>query len=273
MSAFLEVKDLWKVYDKKTVLGGIDLSVQENQSVTFMGHNGSGKSTILKIIAGLVRPTKGQVHAGRKLLFHYVPERFPKMELTVAQYLDYMGKLDKLGADERRKRIRMLCEDFFMEEMLPVKLCHLSKGTLQKAGVIQALLKRPDVLLLDEPLSGQDADSQRIFLRKMQQIRKEGTTIFMACHEPFLMEQVSDVFYVLQHGRLVRAAPPAPAAQKQYEMWFEKDGGIQKQLAQENECRSVILNYLENGWEMRKMMEAGNGNIADISDAPVLEKQ
>ena len=273
MQEFIRVENLWKTYEKKTVLGGVDFSVQENASVAFMGHNGSGKSTLLKIIAGLVRPSKGRVHTGRKLLFHYVPERFPKMEMTVAQYLDYMGSFDKIPKKECKDRIQKLCTDFYMEEMLPVKLSCLSKGTLQKAGVIQALLKKPDVLLLDEPLSGQDADSQRVFIHKMQQLKRENVTILMSCHEPYLMEQVSDVFYELQHGEIVPVSRPERPAERKYELWFEKEGKIQKKILPEKECNSIILQLLQSGWKMKKMLEVEDENTGNISAASVSEKQ
>ena len=98
-----------------------------------------------------------------------------------------------------------LCKDFFLEDMLNTSMKNLSKGTLQKIGVIQALLKPPQILLLDEPLSGQDADSQQVFIRKINQLRKENVTILMSCHEPYLIKSISDTLYVMEHGKPIKS--------------------------------------------------------------------
>ena len=82
MREIIKLNQISKVYNHKQILDQVDLSIYEGQSIAFTGHNGSGKSTMLKIIAGLVRPSGGKVVYREKLLFHYVPERFPKMNLT-----------------------------------------------------------------------------------------------------------------------------------------------------------------------------------------------
>ncbi len=97
-----------------------------------------------------------------KPFFHYIPEHFPKTDLTVFQYLAAMGGIDGLDREEAKQRENRRIADIFME---PMK--HLSKGSLQKVGVIQALLKAPDILLSDEPLSGQDRPSPKVFIEKV----------------------------------------------------------------------------------------------------------
>ena len=199
----ISIEKISKYYDYKTVFNQIDLPIYENQSIAFIGHNGCGKSTLLKIIAHLVKPDGGKVVHQKKLLFHYVPEHFPKMNLTARQYLEAMGKMDGLMATEIKDRINRLCGEFFMKEMISTPMKHLSKGTLQKVGVVQALMVTPQVLLLDEPLSGQDMDSQGVFIEKVNQLREQGVTVLMACHEQHLVDQVSDTVYRIEKGRIL----------------------------------------------------------------------
>lgn len=204
MKELIKLENISKQYDGRLILDEVSLSVYENQSIAFTGHNGSGKSTILKIMAGLITPSQGKVIHCSKLLFHYVPERFPKTNLTAGQYLKRMGEIDGLSPNEIQQKCAELCRDFFLEDMLGTPMKSLSKGTLQKIGVIQALLRQPDILLLDEPLSGQDVDSQQVFIKKMNELRANNVTILMSCHEPYLIKSISDTLYVMEHGKPVK---------------------------------------------------------------------
>lgn len=202
MDELIVLKGISKSYEGKRVLDGIDLVIKENQSVALTGCNGSGKSTLLKMIAGLVKPSGGRVITRRRLLFHYIPEQFPGMNFTALQYLRRLCEIDGGDWEKEQGKILGLCEDFFIRDMLHTRMKHLSKGTLQKVGVVQALMTRPDVLLLDEPLSGQDMESQEVFVRKINEMRRDNVTILMACHERRLIGQVSDTVYCIREGRL-----------------------------------------------------------------------
>lgn len=148
--------------------------VPPGRSAAFVGHNGCGKSTLLRIIAGLTVPSDGRAVQAPGLLFHYIPEKFPPIPVTARQYLQNMGILDGMRRDEAGRRIESLGEDFFLSELLDVPMKSLSKGTLQKIGVIQALVTRPDVLLLDEPVSGQDKEPQKVLIEKTNELRGRG---------------------------------------------------------------------------------------------------
>lgn len=236
----LEAIGLTKRYNGSTVLRGIDFAIARGQCVALTGHNGSGKSTLLRLMAGLSVPSAGRVRRKPGITFRYVPEHFPKMELTAAQYIVHMGRIEGMRADEARASAARLFADFFLEGLTDIPTKHLSKGTLQKVGVVQALLgigtgfaaghqrrepqplsaggKVPsgaeamprDILFLDEPLSGQDADSQQVFLRKATQCLQSGTAILLSCHEPHLIDRLADVVYVLDEGTLRNTFEYAP---------------------------------------------------------------
>ena len=265
----ITLDNIVKQYNKKMVLNGISMTIEQGQSIAFTGHNGCGKSTLLKIISGLVRPTSGKVEYERPFLFHYVPEHFPKMNLTAEQYLIYQGKMDGLEDTKLQQRIQKLSEDFFFYSMLDTPMKHLSKGSLQKVGVIQALLKEPEVLLLDEPLSGQDVMSQQVFIQQMNELRKKGVVILMSCHEPYLVDAITDCVYQFKEEKLTAVNSKKTQGEKWYVLFFEKsenvmvpekwkghlqfiENGCNLRIS-ESQCNEVVLEMLEAGWNLRGM--------------------
>ena len=268
------VDNIVKKYDKKVVLNNISLNIEQGESIAFTGHNGCGKSTLLKIIAGLVQPTAGMVKYEQSLLFHYVPEHFPKMHLTARQYLYSQGKMDGLENMKLEERIQSLSEDFFFNMMLDTPMKHLSKGSLQKVGVIQALLREPDVLLLDEPLSGQDVKSQQIFIEKINALREKGVVILMSCHEPYLIDAITDHMYCLDGGILTADNKKDLQRNQWYVLFFENgqhtqipeqwkgqlqfvEGGCNLRVP-EDKCNTVIMEMLQSGWNLRGMWNENN---------------
>lgn len=228
----IHLQQINKRYGDKWVLRDITHSFEEGSATAFVGHNGCGKSTLLKLLSGVIRPTQGKVRYDRPLIFHYVPEKFPAIQLTAEQYLLHMGKIDGLPQDRLQSEIRELAEDFHMAEHLHSRMAALSKGTLQKVGVIQALLTMPDVLLLDEPLSGQDVDAQKVFIEKVNELRGRGITLFMSCHEPELVAAITEKAYTIEQGRLL---PCRVSAQEKYQvlLCWEGEEEVRQQAAEE----------------------------------------
>jgi len=190
--SIIQLENVTKKFKKKPILENINLTIYQGQSIALTGHNGVGKSTLLKIIAKLIKVDSGNINYLDPLLFHYVPEQFPRNNLTVKEYLTLICRLDDHSKQVTEEKIKAFLGDFFMTHMADTPLNYLSKGSLQKVGVIQALITTPDVLLLDEPLSGQDAKSQRVFIQKMKDLLADGMTIIMSCHEPYLINEISD---------------------------------------------------------------------------------
>ena len=265
----IAIEHIVKEYNKKVVLNDIHLTIEQGQSLAFTGKNGCGKSTLLKIIAGLVRPTAGSVCLEKGKLIHYVPEHFPQMRLTAKQYLISMGKMEEIESIELETRIHGLAEEFFVSNMLDIPLKYLSKGSLQKIGVIQALLKKPDILLLDEPLSGQDVMSQQVFIQKMRELQKHNITILMSCHEPYLVDAIADEVYQFVDGKIVLADSKSEGETQWYTMFFirTKNADIPESWkgrlqfteqgcilrVAESECNHAMIEMVEAGWNLRGM--------------------
>lgn len=256
----IKLQNVSKKYDGKLVLDKVDKIFEQGQSVAFVGNNGCGKSTMLKIISKLVAPTAGEVVYSRPLLFHYIPEKFSPLAITAREYLMHMGALDGLTQKVTEARIESLGEDFFISELLDTSMGSLSKGTLQKVVVLQALLKTPDVLLLDEPLSGQDVASQKVFINKINQLREQGVTVFMSCHERGLIDAIAEDVYTFKNGRLTEYKKKT---EKKYILIVEnadqlplvegmkKYGRNYSLKVNQSECDIILPELIQKGWKLR----------------------
>lgn len=192
------INNLTKSYDSKIILSNINMDIYKGQSIALVGHNGSGKSTFLKLISGLTASDSGTITYSHKLKFNYIPEHFPKMNITARKYISLVGQIEGLKSNYLKQKGAELFQHFFMEQMIDTPMKFLSKGTLQKVGVVQALLTEPDILMLDEPLSGQDLDSQMVFISQIKKLIEKKVTVIMSCHEPFLVDCLSDNLYEIK---------------------------------------------------------------------------
>jgi len=201
----ITITNLTKTFGRKAVLSNVNLQVNKGDSIAFMGRNGSGKSTLLKIIAGLYPFEKGSVVHSRKLKFAYVPERFPAMNLTARDYINQIGLISGLKKEETAARSKELFAALYMQDMIETPIRYLSKGTMQKMAVVQAFLTMPDVLLLDEPISGQDTASQRAFMQMVNELNdKHHVTVLCSCHEEYMVQAIAEVVYEIVDGKLVK---------------------------------------------------------------------
>ena len=199
MDKIITLDNVSKSYEDNCVLDHITHEFRKGESIAFTGHNGSGKSTLLKVLAGLISLSSGRVSYPERTGFCFVPEKFPGMDIGMDHYLYSVAKMESVDLSV----VRNLVSDFFLDMMIHTKLNELSKGSLQKVGVIQALIAPKDVLLLDEPLSGQDSASQDVFLQKINALREKGVTVFMSCHEKKLIDELSDREYTIADGKLL----------------------------------------------------------------------
>jgi len=199
----ITVSNLTKKFGRKIILSDINLKINRGDSITFIGRNGCGKSTFLKILSGLLPFEKGSVIHNGKLKFGYVPERFPAMNLTAEDYIAQIGMISGLQKEDVKERSRQLFETLFMQDMVTTPIRYLSKGTIQKVAVVQAFLTTPDVLLLDEPISGQDMASQLAFIEMVNRLNREhGVTILCSCHEDYMVKAIAKSVYEIAGGKL-----------------------------------------------------------------------
>ena len=200
--SLLSLQSVQKTYKRKTVLYELSLEVKKGESIALLGKNGSGKSTLLKIMAGVTPPSSGLVTACRPgLVIGYVPERFPKaLRFTPEEYLTYMGTFQQIPKTALNRIITDLLERFSIKHARSKRIETFSKGMVQKVAIMQALLTKPDLLILDEPLSGLDLKTQHELLDIIQDLQKQGLTVILTFHESDLLAQAADRLIVMKEG-------------------------------------------------------------------------
>lgn len=208
MGKLVELNNISKVYSNKDVLRNVSVTINQKQIIAILGGNGTGKSTLLRIIAGIEQPSSGKIHYPKKQIkIGYVPERFPKdIRFSPSEYLHYMGKMNGTSNDDLTKRIDDLLHRFQLDGLDSKRIMELSKGNIQKVGLIQAILQKPNLLILDEPLSGLDSESQDELVKIIGELKQQGTTILLTYHESNVFESIVETTFYLDKGNISETA-------------------------------------------------------------------
>lgn len=198
----------------RQALRGIHLQVQRGEVFGFIGPNGAGKSTTIKILTGLLRPGKGQVSllGGSpqdprcRQRMGYLPEQpYFYDYLSGWELLEFYGALYGLRGKELRQRMEWSLELVHAaQDWIHRRLRTYSKGMLQRVGLAQAILSRPELLILDEPMSGLDPLGRRDVRHAIQNLNQSGTTIFYSSHVLADVEQISHRVAMIVDGRIVQ---------------------------------------------------------------------
>jgi len=209
----LEAKGLTKCYASIPAVNNVSFSLGPGEVLGYLGPNGSGKSTTVKMITGLMEPTRGQVlFRGRnikddlpayKALLGYVPEDallYPY--LTGWEYLEFVGTLRGMEPKLLRKRADALLELFILFPYRHATIASYSKGMRQRVLLIAALMHDPEVLIFDEPLSGLDVTSAMIFRKVVKSLSKAGKMIFYCSHVLEVVEKLCTHLVILSKGNL-----------------------------------------------------------------------
>ena len=198
-------------------LDHLDLEVKEGEAFGFLGPNGAGKTTTLKLLMGLIFPTSGSAQVrGRSIAdvsmhqeIGYMPEQpYFYDYLTARELLDYFARFFGFSATERQQRIKKFLELVGLAESADVQLRKFSKGMLQRVGIAQAILHDPQVIFLDEPMSGLDPVGRREVRDIILELKKQGRTVFFSTHILSDAEMLCDRVAVLVGGKLLGVGAP-----------------------------------------------------------------
>ena len=217
--AVVEINNLTKDYEigflrkrKVRALDGLSLTVEGGQIFGFLGANGAGKTTTLKLLMRLIFPTAGSArilgHDIQNVRIHqrigYLPENpYFYDYLTAREFLDYCAQLFGLGAAERKKRSAdLLARVRLDEKRWDTQLRKFSKGMLQRVGLAQSIINDPEIVFLDEPMSGLDPIGRREVRDLIATLRQEGKTVFMCSHILSDIEILCDQVAILRSGKL-----------------------------------------------------------------------
>ena len=215
----VHLTEVTKYYGKKRALGPVSFEIGKGDTVGFLGLNGVGKTTLLKILACGLRPSSGTAtidgldvlenpHEVRKRV-GYLPELPPVYgDMTVGDYLNFAGRIKGLSSDEVERRIPEVEERTRITEVHDVPTRHLSQGYRQRVGVAQAIIHDPDLLILDEPTHDLDP-VQIVEMRAMIQSLKDSHTILISSHILPEISQTCDRLLILNAGEIVASGTEA----------------------------------------------------------------
>lgn len=215
----IRCQELSRRYGSFEALRSLDLRVGEGAVFGFLGKNGAGKTTAIRLLTGLSRPTSGSgwvdgvetttgSGAGRDR-FGYLPEE-PAFYawMTPREHLDHVGRLFRLPPEVRARRTRELLQQAGLDDAADRKITGFSRGMRQRLGLAQALVHEPRVLFLDEPTSALDPEGRRDVLELIERLRGS-VTIFLSSHLLADVERVCDRIAILHEGRLLVEASTA----------------------------------------------------------------
>lgn len=215
----LVLRDVEKTFDGAAACSGVNLSINEGEFFTFLGPSGCGKTTILRLIAGFIRPEKGTIHLGDREITHVDAEKrnvgmvfqnyalFPFM--TVAENIAYGLKIQKRSRREIRATVGQYMELVSLSGFEKRRISELSGGEQQRVALARSLATEPRVLLLDEPLSNLDArlrDKMRLEIKSLQ--KRLGITTIFVTHDQTEALTLSDRIAVFEKGRCEQVGTP-----------------------------------------------------------------
>jgi ABC-2 type transport system ATP-binding protein len=202
---------------KKTSLEGLTMQVETGEVFGFLGPNGAGKSTTIKLLVGLIFPTAGNARILGQPVSHiemhrrigYLPEQpYFYDYLTAAEVLDYFARFHDLSSAERKHRVERMLNKVGLETARKIQLRKYSKGMLQRVGLAQAILHDPDVVILDEPMSGLDPVGRREVRDIILELKSEGKTVLFSTHILADAEMLCDRVGVIVGGKLRGVGTP-----------------------------------------------------------------
>jgi len=213
----IEITNLTRRYGDVIAVDSVSLGIERGEVVGLLGHNGAGKTTVMKILTGFLEPSSGRVEVGGidvtkdrigvQRQIGYLPENAPLYpEMSVGTYLWMMAELRGLPEAEIEPAVLDAARDTGLEGRLADPIANLSKGYRQRVGIAQAILHRPEVLVLDEPTNGLDP-MQIQSIRELIVRLAERTTIILSTHILQEIEAVCDRVLVMIQGSLVEDAP------------------------------------------------------------------
>lgn len=230
----VELQNLVKSFGELKAVNNVSLSVPRGEFFAILGPNAAGKTTTIKILAGLMKPTAGiarvagfdiqlqPLQAREKLA--YVPD-FPFLydKLTPAEFFRFTGQLFRMTQARIEHSARELVRRFSLEEFLAKPIEGLSHGTRQRVAIVSALLHDPEVFILDEPMVGLDPHHARVLKDVLKERSLAGMTIFISTHQLSVAEEMADRIGIMHKGKLI-----AVGTREQLRTQSGTDGALEK---------------------------------------------
>jgi ABC-2 type transport system ATP-binding protein len=249
----LQLQNVYKSYRGIPAVANVSFEVNRGEVVGYLGPNGSGKSTTVKIITGLLQPNDGRVlFEGRNIredlaafraVIGYVPEEAHLYTyLSGLEYLQFVGRLRGLGEKVIHTKATRLLQQLGLESWRHSPISMYSKGMKQRVLIAAALMHDPKLLIFDEPLSGLDVVSSRLFKDLLLELTAAGKAVLYISHVLEVVEQVCSRVVVLGRGKILADASPA---ELRANMHLDNLESVFAQLVQQEDTRSVAREMVE----------------------------
>ena len=216
----IELQNLVKHFGDVRAVDGISLTVPPGEFFAVLGPNAAGKTTTIKMVVGLIRPTEGSARVAgfdvqtqpleARARLSYVPD-FPFLydKLTPWEFLRFTGQLFRMSDADIAREADELVPRFNLEPWLNLPIEGLSHGTRQRVAIASALLHRPEVFVIDEPMVGLDPHHARVVKDTLKERSRRGMTIFLSTHQINVAEEMADRIGIIHRGKLVAVGTAA----------------------------------------------------------------
>jgi ABC-type Mn2+/Zn2+ transport system ATPase subunit len=256
MAAVTSLRDVAKRYrwDAPWVLRGVDVSVDPGAVIEVRGANGAGKSTLLRVLAGASLPSRGRRRTADDVTVGYAPERLAAPPFTAAEYLRHHARVRNVPSDAAP----VLAERLGLGSLLDERMAALSKGSLQKVVLIQALAGTPRLLVLDEPFSGLDAEARVVLADIVRERAADGAAVVFSDHsEAGQTRPRAHLRWVVDGGSVTvesaqRDAAPAPPLATRTPSVRDVDAA---------DSDRVLREALARGAHVHRVEPLGNGQV------------
>ena len=270
----IQIKDVCKAFDQRQVLNNISLSVEEGEIFGLLGPSGAGKTTLIKMLIGLLSATSGNIAILGKELDKKIDESFPSFGMV----LDNDGLDDRLNCydnlelyariysiSNRKKVINDLLEKVGLIESSKKSVSNLSKGMRQRLSFARAILHSPKIVFLDEPTSGLDPATTLQIHSMMKMLKESGTTIFLTTHNMNEAQKMCDHLALLNEGNIVEEGTPEDIClhhRKKCEVNIEMTNG-EKYMVDSHDLLTVLQTVLDTNNKIRSI-HSNEPNLEEV---------
>ena len=270
----IQIKDVCKAFDQLQVLNNISLSVEEGEIFGLLGPSGAGKTTLIKMLIGLLSATSGNIAILGKELDKKIDESFPSFGMV----LDNDGLYDRLNCydnlelyariysiSNRKKVINDLLEKVGLIESSKKSVSNLSKGMRQRLSFARAILHSPKIVFLDEPTSGLDPATTLQIHSMMKMLKESGTTIFLISHNMNEAQKMCDHLALLNEGNIVEEGTPEDICllhRKKCEVNIEMTNG-EKYMVDSHDLLTVLQTVLDTNNKIRSI-HSNEPNLEEV---------
>ena len=270
----IQIKDVCKAFDQRQVLNNISLSVEEGEIFGLLGPSGAGKTTLIKMLIGLLSATSGNIAILGKELDKKIDESFPSFGMV----LDNDGLYDRLNCYDNlelyariysisnlKKVINYLLEKVGLIESSKKSVSNLSKGMRQRLSFARAILHSPKIVFLDEPTSGLDPATTLQIHSMMKMLKESGTTIFLTTHNMNEAQKMCDHLALLNEGNIVEEGTPEDIClhhRKKCEVNIEMTNG-EKYMVDSHDLLTVLQTVLDTNNKIRSI-HSNEPNLEEV---------